>query len=319
MTKQSFTDRVRTKLQATGRTARSDIELNDAKIVESTSAVRVLATYSPIYGAPNIHEIKAWVSEGLGHFSGSVDAHSDTVQVYPESNLFTIILEQRKLRQPMSATANMVNAGVDQYLDSADNLWEVVKAADGSNYIVRRETTPIEDMLRARQGELSASASPRSRVRLSSMTSIPSVSGSFATASNGDVVDFYHNGQIMRGVLKSVGESGAKISTLSSGEVYTVDSAAITSIVERGAADIKEQDDVMRRYFSRVYPGNPEMTEIISPTSTESLKDTRDQPTPDGTPLLPISVVANVSARVSGSVKNTAKAKAKVPFVKASK
>lgn len=303
----NFRARMQQKLSASGDKCRSDLELHDAQSIETGSAVRVLATYSELYGPPSVHDIQSWVTDRMGAFGSQVNARVDTVQAYPEQNFITFVIEQRRLRQPLSATATMVSAGVDQFLDTDNALWEVVKADEGPSYITRKESTSIEEMLETRHSALRGGASARKTVTLAAMDSIPSAGGGYASMDLGDVVDFYHNGQIQRGKVQSAGSAGIKVSSLTSGDTYTVDPAAITNIVEKSAGAAKTQDDIMRRYYSTQYPGNPEMTEIISPLSTLPVKD--DRPRQDDEPLKPISVVAR-AGRVSGSA---------APFVKTSK
>lgn len=312
--KNNFRERMQSKLKASGHTGRTDLEAHDVKVIESGTAATVLATYSDLRGGvPSIWDVQAFVRERMGAFGEHVQARVDTIRAYPESSFITFVVEQKRLRQPFSATEGMTKAGVDQYLDEGGQLWEVVKAEDGPNYILRKEGTSIEEMLEVRKAALRGTAfGGRRNVTLAAVDSIPSAGGGYSSVSIGDTVDFYHNGAIHRGKVSTAGAAGVKIAKTGGG-TYTVDPAAITSIVEKSAASVKEEDDITRRYFSKVYPGNPEMTEIISPTSTKPIKDNR--PPPGGEPLKGIETVASVSAgtrsgRVSGSAR---------PFVKTSK
>lgn len=302
----NFLDRMKTKLAASGEKGRMDLELHDAKTIEAGNAVRVLATYSELYGPPSTWDIQDWLKAKMGAFGDRVSARPETIAAYPEKNFVTFIVDQRKLRQPMAATATMTKAGPDTFLDNDNQLWEVVKGEEGPSYIVRREGTSIEEMLQVRHDALRGAVSARQHVTLAATDTIPSAGGGFASMDVNDVVDFYHGGQIHRGKVKSAGANGIRVSTLNSGDTYTVDPAAITSVVEKSPAAAKQQDDVMRRYFQHVYPGNPSMTETISPLATKSPTDNR--PPPGGDPIKPIEVAA--SARVSGSVR---------PFGKTSK
>lgn len=300
--KDNFLERMQNRLVASGQKGRNDLEMHDARVIETGNAVRVLATYSELYGPPSVHDIQAWVANRMGAFASQVTARLDTVQAYPEKNFITFVIEQRRLRQPLSATALMVKAGPDTFLDNDNQLWEVVKADEGPNYIVRKETTSIEEMLKVRREALRGGASARKHVTLASVDSIPSAGGGYASMDLGDVVDFYHNGQLHRGKVQSAGAAGIRVSSLTSGDTFTVDPAAITSVVEKSPAATKEQDDIMRRYWSHVYPGNPAMTEIISPSSSKPVQDNR--PPPGGEPLQNIEVVASARG-VSASVRPT--------------
>jgi hypothetical protein len=227
-----------------------------------------------VYGPPSVWDIQGWLRQRMGEFGEKVQARQETVSVYPEKNFITFIVEQKVVRQPVSVTANMVQAGMDQYIDPADQtLWEVVRAEQGPSYIVKREGAPVEQMLEARRQALRGGASGRKHITLAAMDSMPVAGGGFATVDIGDTVDFYANGNIKRGKVSSVGATGVKVA--SNGDTFTIDPAAITSVVEKSPAAGKETDDVMRRYFSLVYPGNPEMVEIISPTSSKPVKDPR--------------------------------------------
>jgi len=305
--KDNFRERMQAKLKAKGDVARSDLELHDVKVIESGTAARVLATYSTLFGVPSIWDVQSWLTSRMGAFGGNVQARADTTSVYPDGHFLTFVVEQKRLRQPLSASTTMLKAGMGQFLDAGNQLWEVVSAEDGPDYIVRKESTSIEEMLSVRRDALRGGASGRKHVTLASAAAIPVVSGGFASVDLGDVVDFYHNGQIHRGKVSTSGAAGVKITSLGGGGTFTVDPAAITYVVEKSPAAMKETDDVMRRYHALVYPGNPKMTEIISPSSTLPVTDNR--PPPGEEPIKPISTVTG-SARVSGSAR---------PFVKTSK
>lgn len=290
-----FLKRMNDRLSARGLSGRQDLEMHDVKSVEQGRAVRVLATYSPVYGPPSIYDVQNWLRQRMGEFSDKVQARQDTIAAYPEKNFVTFIVESKVLRQPLSASADMVPAGVDQFIDGDQNLWEVVKAEHGPSYIMKREGTPVEKMLEFRRQALRGGASSRKHVTLAAYDTMPAAGGGFASADVGDTVDFYANGNINRGKVTSVTANGVKVST--SSDSFTIDPAAITSIVEKGAAGQKEQDDVMRRYFSLVYPGNPHMTEIISPSSSKPIKDPR--------PLQVEPIEKAMSASVSGAFSAT--------------
>ena len=310
--KSNFRERMQSKLKASGHTGRTDLELHDVKVIESGTAARVLATYSELRGGvPSVWDVQSWLTERMGAFGAHVQARFETISAYPERNFITFVVEQKRLRQPLSAAKGMTKAGIDQYLDNDGQLWEVVQADEGPNYILRKEGTSIEEMLDVRKAALRGAAAGRKNVSLAAVDTIPSAGGGFASVDVGDTVDFYHANAIHRGKVGSAGAAGVKVTSLGGGGTFTIDPAAITSIIEKSAAAMKEGDDITRRYFSNIYPGNPAMTEIISPSSTLPTKDNR--PPPGGEePLRGIETVASVkrSGRVSGSVR---------PFVPTSK
>lgn len=293
----NFIKRVNQKLEARGLSGRQDLELHDAKSVEQGRAVRVLASYSPVYGPPSVFDVQNWMKQRMGEYAEKVSARPETVSVFPDKNFITFIIESKTQRQPIAFASDMVKAGVDQYLDTDQNLWEVVKAEQGPSYIVRREATPVEKMLEVRRQALRGGASGRKHVTLASVDSIPSAGGGFASMDIGDTVDFYAGGLIHRGKVSSVGSAGVKIST--SGDSFTVDPGAVTSVVEKSPAAGKEQDDIMSRYWSLVYPGNPDMVKMIAPTAT---------PKSDPRPLKVEPIEKAMNASVSGTVKVKAEA-----------
>lgn len=301
-----FVKRMNERLTARGVSGRRDLEMHDAKSVEQGRAVRILATYSPVYGPPSVHDVQHWLRQRMGEFSDKVSARAETLSAFPEKNFITFIVESKILRQPLTAASGMIKAGVDQYIDTDQNLWEVVKADQGQSYIVKRESTPVEKMLDFRRQALRGGASGRKHVTLAAVDSIPSAGGGFASADVGDTVDFYANGNIQRGKVTSVTANGVKVST--AGDTFTIDPAAITSVVEKGPGAHKEQDDIMRRYFSLVYPGNPAMTEIISPSSSKPIKDPR--------PLDVEPIERAMSASFSASVKPAKQESAPHPTVR---
>ncbi len=306
MSSQSFKDRMEAKLKARGNVSRSDIELHTASIVDNGQAVRLIATFAPVFGTPNVHDVREWVRSGMGIYANSVDLHSETLRmnVEGEAPFFTAILQQRRDRAPIASAERMVKAGIDQYIDTAQQLWEVCKASDGSEYLVRHEGTSMEEMLAARHAHLSGGDVRTSRDKLSaSMGAL----GGTASSSAGDTVDFYHDGAILRGEIISKTASGVKVRATAGGETFTIDPGALIAVVERGAQDLKAQDDVVRKFWGQVYPGNPEMTEEISPLSNLPIRGPTEA---GGEKIEPISVVASVG-RVSGTVQS--------PFGKASK
>lgn len=289
-----FLKRMNSKLAERGLGGRQDLEMHDAKSVEQGRAVRVLATYSPVYGPPSAWDVQQWLKQRMGEFGEKVQARNETLVAFPEKNFVTFIVESKVLRQPMSATSGMLKAGVDQYIDTNDqSLWEVVKAEQGPSYIVKRDGAAVEQMLEARRQALRGGASGRKHVTLAAMDSMPVAGGGFASVDIGDTVDFYANGNINRGKVTSVTSAGVKVSTAN--DTFTIDPAAITAVIEKSPAAGKEQDDIMRRYFSLIYPGNPKMVEIISPTSSKPVKDPR--------PLDVEPIEKAVSAGFSASVK----------------
>jgi hypothetical protein len=308
--KDSFVQRVNEKLKARGVSGRQDLEMHDARVIEAGAAAKVLATYSALYGPPSVWDVQQWLKGRMGEFGEQVQARADTVACYPEGNFITFVVEQVLSRQPITASSNMVRAGVDQFLDQENRLWEVVKADQGPNYIVRRESMPIERMLDVRRQLLRGGASARRHVTLAAVDSIPTVGGGFAHVGLGDTVSFYHAGMVRQGVVKSAGASGVRVS--SGQDTYTIDPGAILNVVEKSPAALKEQDDVMRRYWSLVYPGNPDMTETLSPTSTKPIKDPR--PPPGGDPLQPIQVAASAG----GAARPTRRASGQLPGARVS-
>ncbi len=300
--KDTFLQRMNSRLTERGIKGRQDLELHDVKLLEDGRAARVLATYSGLYGPPSVWDVQNWLTSRMGDFSLQVQARTETIAAYPERNFVTFVVEQKTLRQPLSAATQMVKAGIDQYLDKDNMLWEVVKAEQGPGYIVRKEGVTVEKMLEVRRQALRGGVSGRKHITLAAVDTIPSAGGGFATADVGDIVDFYHSNNIHRGKIQSAGSAGVKVKKLNSSDTFTIDPGQITTIVEKSAGAQKEQDDAMRRYFSLNWPGNPEMVEIISPTSNLPVKD--DRPPPGGDPIQPISV----DAAVKGSARPFASA-----------
>jgi hypothetical protein len=271
--KENFLARLGTAIKGNA-SGRMDLEMHDLKSVEAGRAVRVLATYAPLMGPPSIHDVQNWLSAKLGEFGTKVQARADTVSAFPEQNFLTFIVEHKAVRQPLLATSTMIKAGVDQFLDEDNTLWEVVKAEQGPSYLVRKDGIPVEKMLELRKPALRGGMSARKTVTLAAMDSIPSAGGGYASVDLGDLVDFYHDGLIARGRIATVNATGVHIKT--SNGTYTVVAEAITNVVEKGPTAAKQQDDAMRRFYSHQYPGNPEMTKIISPTSSLPIKDAQD-------------------------------------------
>jgi hypothetical protein len=273
----SFTDKLRAKAQERGYgTQRMDFELHDMKVVEAGKAARLLATYSDMFGPPSVLDVQNWLKAKMGDLAPCVMARKDTITVYPTKSYVTFIVEHVPQRQPVSAKANMLQAGMDQFIDGEGNLWEIKSTDAGQSFLVRNDGVTVEKMLDLRKSALKGMTSmTRKAVRLASVDTLPVVSGGFADAEVGDIVDFYHNSLIHRGKLLSVTANGVKISSLTTKDTYTVAPEAIINVVEKSPAATKEQDDVMRKYFSLVYPANPEMVEKISPSSNKPIKDSR--------------------------------------------
>ncbi len=299
--KDTFLERMNNRLAERGIKGRQDLEMHDAKVLEEGRAVRILATYSPLYGPPSVHDVHGWMKSRMADFGQDVLARTDTISAYPEKNFITFVVEQKRIRQPLAAAKGMTKAGVDQYIDNDGMLWEVVKAEQGASYIVRKGGADIEQMLKLRKQALQGGlvspggVSARKHITLASLDAIPSAGGGYANVDLGDVVDFYANSLIHRGQVKSVGAAGVKIQVLNGSDTFTVDPQAITNVIEKSPAATKEQDDAIRRYFSLVYPGNPEMTEKISPTSTKPIKDGR--PRPEDMDLQPLQTTLEASAK----------------------
>lgn len=286
---ETFVKRYGDALRSQQVTGRMDFELHDLKAVDK-SAVRVLATYASVLGTPTPFDVQNWLTTKLGDFSNKVQARMDTVAIYPERNFVTFIVEPKVARLPLSASLKMFKAGIDQFVDTSDLLWEVVKPDSGSAYLVRKEAASVEQMLEVRKQALRGTHTHRSNVTLAAVDSIPGVGGGFASVSLGDLVDFYHDGLIKRGRISSLNATGFSIST-SSGSFGGIDPHAVIAVVERSAAADKEQDDVIRRYYSMLYPANPEMVELISPSSSVKVEDKRPLQ------VTPMSQMLGASAR----------------------
>jgi hypothetical protein len=319
--KDNFLERMNSRLAERGIKGRQDLELHDAKVIDAGRAVKVLAGYSPLYGPPSVHDVTHWVQSRMAEFGQDVMTRPDTISVYPEKNFVTFVVEQKQARQPLAAAKGMTRAGVDQYLDSEGKLWEVVKAEQGgSSYILRRDGVSIEQMLSVRKQALRGGlvspggVSARKNVTLASLDSIPSAGGGYANVEVGDVVDFYANSLIHRGQVKSAGVGGVKIQVLNGSDTFTVDPQAITNVIEKSPAASKEQDDAIRRYFSLVYPGNPEMTEIISPNSSAPIKDNRPH---DELEIQPIETSLEGSATPRVTTRPTERVLGKLPGTRA--
>jgi hypothetical protein len=301
----SFMSKYKAALSASNTAGRMDFELHDIRAVDSGRAVRVLATYAPALGAPNAFDIQHWFSTKLGDYASKIQARAETIAVYPDGHFVTMIVESKSTRQAFSASAKMVKAGVNQYIDDSSTVWEVVKGEKGPQFLVKKENATIEQMLAVRSAALRGGASTgnRRQVTLAAVDALPQPGGGFATAGIGDLVEFYHDGLIHRGRIASANSTGLSVKT--SRDTYTIDPHAVTQVIERSPAQEKEDDTITRRYFSLVYPGNPEMTKIISPLATGPVTDPR--------PLQ----VEPISAKVGASFRFTVRAPAAVPQARA--
>ena len=276
----SFQNRVSAK-RADSPAGRTDLVVHHTHVIDGGNALKVLATYTPVLGAPNIAEIQNWFHLRMGPLADKVTARLDTLAVYPDRAFITFLVDSARAQQPLTASANMVKAGPDTYLDASNVLWSIADDSKGK-YLVRKESVSVEQALAARKNQLRGSwvghggTTNRKTILLAEVQTLPSpLPGGMAGVGVSDVVDFFSGNDIVRGVVKSITANGVKISLLTSSEVRTVDPQAITCVVEKGAATIKEGDDRTRSYFRNLWPGNPEMVEKISPTSSLSLKSER--------------------------------------------
>lgn len=278
----SFQNRVSAK-RADSPAGRTDLVVHHTHVIDGGNALKVLATYTPVLGAPNVAEIQNWFHLRMGPLADKVSARLDTLAVYPDRAFVTFLVDSRREQQPLSASAEMVKAGPDTFLDNSNVLWSVAaNSKTGNKYLIRKETVTVEQALAARKNQLRGAwvghggTTNRKTILLAEVQTLPSpLPGGMAGVGVSDVVDFFSGNDIVRGVVKSLTANGVKIQLLTSSEVRTVDPQAITCVVEKGAATIKEGDDRTRSYFRNVWPGNPEMVEKISPTSSMSLKSER--------------------------------------------
>jgi hypothetical protein len=277
----NFQSRVQQK-RADSPAGRTDLVVHNTHLIESENAMRVLATYTPMLGAPNIAEVQNWFCERMGPLADAVSARLDTLAVYPDNSFITFLVEPKHTRQPLSAAATMTKAGPDTFLDASNTCWEQVEA-NGKKFLLRKEAMTVEQAVTARKNQLRGGwvghggvNTTRKTILLAEVETLPSpLPGGSARVGVGDVVDFFSNTDIVRGVIKSFGATGVRIQLLSSSEVRTVDPQAITCVVEKGAATVASDDDRTRSYFRYLYPGNPEMVKKISPNSSLSVEDNR--------------------------------------------
>ena len=306
----NFHDRVQAK-RADSPVGRTDLVVHHTHVIDDGNAMRILATYTPMLGAPNLAEVDNWFSHRMGPLADKVSARLSTLAVYPDRSFLTFLVEAKRTTQPLSAAAHMVKAGPDTYLDQSNALWETMEATTGK-FLIRKEATTVEQAIGARKNQLrggwtghGGGQTPRKTILLAEVETLPSpLPGGAAAVQVSDVVDFFSNNEIVRGVVKSFTAVGVKIQLLSSSEVRTVDPQAITCVVEKGAASVVAGDDRTRSYFRYLYPGNPEMTKIISPNSSMSVDDKRAlEVTPISGSYKGPKVVLTPGGRVSSKTK----------------
>lgn len=268
---ESFKDQMRAKMAATGApNRRTDIHVHDIRGVDEGRAVRVLAVYSDIIGAPSIPVLSAWFSEAMQNPDVSIRA--DTVQVVPEARIVTFVVEQRPERKPLSASADMTAAGIDQFLDQGGNIWEVRRNEFSEPYLLRHQPTPVEQIVSARRAVLTRAIGRNKTVMLASMSTVPVLGGGQSSLDRGDTVTFYHDGRIHTGVFQDLDRGQAVLKPVGSSRNVSVDPLAILSIVSRGVAHQQEAADLQRSYFQNVWPGNPDMVKQFTPASRKPVK-----------------------------------------------
>jgi hypothetical protein len=292
-------DRVQARLKERGLTSRYDLALTDVRMLDKLSA-SFLMTFDTAKGPPSNNEIAKWMDEKFPTTDNRqrVSARLDTVRLYPSHSAVTFIAERVAERRPVSAANNMLRAAIpNQYVDPQEQntIWEVVQAADGLSFLVRKDGTSIDELVRMRQDALKGVACGRRSVVFAAIDSIPSAGGGFARTEIGDVVDFYDRGLIHRGRVTSVGASEVLINV--DGSKFRVDPTAITTIREKAPKSESKEDDALRRYYANVYPGNPEMTKTVTPLSRQSVKPM------SSIDVEPISVAASASPAPSDDVK----------------
>lgn len=308
--KKPLTTRIAEKSAGNGRT---DLVVHHTHVVDNGNAMRVLATYTPMLGSPNLAEIENWFATRMGPLSGKVQANLRTLAVYPDRSFLTFLVEARRERQGIEASASMIKAGPDTFLDQSSNtLWETQTKQDGSKFLLRKESASVEELVSARKNQLRGGwagsgvggGGPRKSILLADVQTLPFLPGGNAAVQVSDVVDFLSNNEQVRGTVKSFNADGVKIALLNGGEVRTCDPHAIITIVEKGAQSVKANDERTRSYFRLQYPGNPEMTKIISPNASGPLTDPRAlEVQPISASTTKTQTALRVGSRVSKSVK----------------
>lgn len=281
----SISARLEAKKKEAGLTNRTDIAIEDLKVLDKISA-RALFSYDSSRGAPSNTDILGWFNYRLpGEMDKVLCARLDTMRIFPEDGAFSLILERQTERMPISASTDMVPSMFGgRYIDG-EKVWQVVEG-DAGHFLVREDGTAIEDLMKSRMSALQAQTANGRRAILFATLTAPV--GGYARANKGDEVDFFDRGATWRGTVTGGSEAGVNIEVPGQGR-FTVDPAAILNVVAKGPQTAADRDTGLRRYLSSIWPGNPDMAKMVTPDSRASSKD------PMGRGIQPIQPIVNAS------------------------
>jgi hypothetical protein len=273
MTPKTLSAQVHAKMAERGISYRTDFSLADVRPVEGGRSVRVLAEYGKAYGVPTPAEAREWVRHSMGEYAEQVSARVDTLTVYPEGSFFTMFLERKSQRLPLSAAAKMVPLSPGNFGDEIEGThWEVVRSATGGDYLLRKESMSTSDMLEARRGRITTpSTYGRKKVCFADVQELPYAPGGFATCGIGDKVYVMINNVITLCTVSSINSNGVKVKPEGSGSAELIDPMQVLSVVEKSTQSLAESDNMKRDFFSRVYTADPHMVELITPNATKKV------------------------------------------------
>lgn len=220
------------------RCGRVDLELADYRRV-GPHDFEVLVEYSRDRGAPATSQLTEWVTAAT---NGALRLNLATVRNHPELSSVRAHVHENQIPMPISRAAGMLKVGGGRLLDEHKNKWEIKKAPNGEDILVRASDVRIEDILeerinRQREGRYA-------RVNLDQVRT--------AGTSNlevGDTVLYGEpdGGQLQKtGVLDKVGTNDVKVR----GREGQLPRSYVIDIVDKNAGAKKAQQQYLVDFFA---------------------------------------------------------------------
>ena len=220
------------------RCGRIDLELADYRAVGSND-YEVLVEYARDSGTPSSSQLNEWVTAS---FNGGLRLNLATVRDYPEMSVVRAHVQENQIPMPASRSASMMKLGGGRFLDQQKNQWDIRKAPNGEDVLVRSSDVRVEDILEER---ISRQRSGRyARVELAQVRT-----AGVANLEVGDTVLYGEpaGGQLQKtGVLSKVGSSDVSIK----GREGPLPRSYVIDIVDKNASSKSSQKTFLVDFFA---------------------------------------------------------------------
>lgn len=242
------------RFTAMGMARRADLALIDhAPLGDGKRSVHVLLAHSPELGPPTGLEVQDFF---VATFGERVRANLSTLRTHAEESAVSVVAAIPPAVQPIEFANTLTRVNPLQYIDADTNeIWDVVNNEEGRKYMLRHSDENLSDIVEQRKASVKRW-----------MPKLATLKVSFVACDKGDHVQFYDNGILAQGEVKSCGER-VTISTTGGGTT-TVGREAVLKIVQKAPQAMSDEKNELRDYFEKAY-GDKSFADELTRTTVQ--------------------------------------------------